>query len=137
MMNDQHDELSHLIDYIRSNIAEISENADIDYRFQIPEVVPPIHLKQKYRRNIYLVVKEAVHNIVKHASASCISVEIEINGSLTIRIRDNGKGINLDKQRMFSNGLRNMEQRANEIGGEVRICNDNGTIVVLSAPLPN
>jgi signal transduction histidine kinase len=52
-----------------------------------------------------------------------------------IIIHDNGKGIDFNNQRMFSNGLDNIEKRMKEIEGKVSFINDHGTKVLLSIQL--
>jgi two-component system, NarL family, sensor kinase len=135
MLNDKHDSLNDLLAYMRVNLAEMVDNAGMDFQFSMPPDIPEMHLSQMYRRNIYLIVKEAVHNAIKHANASLISVDVHFNEGLTITVSDNGRGIDPNNLRLFSNGLRNMQQRAEQIRGEVSFHSEKGTTLELKVAL--
>jgi signal transduction histidine kinase len=92
-------------------------------------------LEQHLRRNIYLVVKEAVHNIVRHANASEVKIDIQITKDLLIAIRDNGCGIRAGEGNRFGNGMKNMQWRMAQINGTFNITADGGTCIILKAPL--
>ena len=66
---------------------------------------------------MFLCVKEALTNILKHADATTVSINITVNNSnqITIVITDNGKGIT--NANILGNGMRIMEKRMKEIGG--------------------
>ena len=91
----------------------------------------------EFRRNIYLVVKEALHNIVKHAQANQVMISFEISKDLVIRIKDDGIGFDPAHARPYSNGLLNMKKRMTDIDGSLEIKNDHGTTIILSVPLPS
>ena len=92
-------------------------------------------VKGETRRNIFLSVKECLHNIVKHAGATEANIQISVMDKLVIRIHDNGKGIDWENRRPFSNGIQNISKRMKEAGGAVEFRNENGTSVVLAIPL--
>ena len=54
---------------------------------------------------------------------------------IQITIHDNGKGIDWNNQRAFSNGIQNIRQRMKEVNGEVKFYNEVGTKVVLTIPM--
>ena len=54
---------------------------------------------------------------------------------MQIIIHDNGKGIDRNFQRPFSNGLQNIEKRMKEINGNVSFKNEKGTKVSLTIPI--
>ena len=88
------------------------------------------------RRNIFLTVKEALNNIVKHAKATKVEILVELNGHLRISIKDNGIGFDHEKVKPFSNGLHNMEKRMKSIDGAFSLVNSpEGTLIVLDAGL--
>jgi len=87
------------------------------------------------RRNIFLTVKECLHNIVKHANASTVYFSVELNGSIQIIIHDNGKGIDLNNRRPYSNGVTNIHERMKEINGSAVIINEHGTKILLNIPM--
>jgi signal transduction histidine kinase len=73
--------------------------------------------------------------MLKHSGATEVSIDILTNGTLLIRIHDNGIGIDLQKIRQFGNGLQNIKRRMESIGGNFEIKNNNGTETILALPL--
>ena len=70
------------------------------------------------RRNIFLSVKEALHNSSEDTPGRpAVDITITISKDLCILIHDNGKGINLENIRKYGNGLNNITKRMAEIGG--------------------
>ena len=84
-------------------------------------------IKINYRQNIYYILKEAINNIVKHASATEVNISI-INDEkyFTMQIIDNGNGFD-PSQNQTGNGLKNMWMRAERINGKLTIRANNGT----------
>lgn len=82
-----------------------------------------------------LSVKEALHNIVKHSSATTVAVEFSIDHFFSISIKDNGVGFNSNDVHIYNNGLRNMKERLNVIGGSCIVLNNDGTTIILNVPL--
>jgi signal transduction histidine kinase len=134
-MNTDYDLLEDLVAYIRYHASELLESSQLHYHFDIPERIPDVPLSGEQRRNIYLVVKEAVHNVIKHAEASEVTLTFRFHPEISIRIKDNGKR-EAGSTRRFGNGLRNMQRRMESIGGTWAIAREGGTIVTLSLPLP-
>ena len=73
--------------------------------------------------------------MVMHAYAYNVYFSFQLNGNMQIIIHDNGKGIDWNNRRSFSNGLNNMKNRMKEIDGSVSFTNENGTKIILSVPL--
>jgi len=134
-MNRQYDTLDDLVAYTRQHAVEFLQTHSLKYHFHAPESIPDIHISGEQRRNIYLVIKESLHNIVKHSDASEVNISFQINEGLQACIHDNGKGFQMQNQRRFGNGLKNMQQRMESIGGSFEIENNNGTTVKLYCPL--
>lgn len=134
-MNSSNDSLENLIAYMRSFAADFLEHAHISHQFNIPETIPNIKLSGGTRRNIYLAVKESIHNVMKHAKATEVTITIEVKKNMTIVIKDNGKGFDQEKVRLFGNGLKNIQKRMQAVGGHADITSQNGTIVFLDIPL--
>ena len=105
-------------------------------RFEVPESLPDLPLSGAQRRNILLSVKEALHNIVKHAEASEVDLTLSVQPDLLrIIIQDNGSGIDLHHLRTGGNGVRNIRRRMEAVGGSVDFKTNAGTIVTLSLPV--
>lgn len=83
--------------------------------------------------NLFRIVQEALNNVSKHAQATQASVQLEVHadGHLDLRIQDNGRGFNWpDAAGSESHyGLKNMQSRAQELGGTFRVVAREGTVV--------
>ena len=134
-LNEKNDTLADLIAYTRSYAVEYLANHNIQCDAKTPFNLPGNFITGETRRNIFLSVKECLHNIVKHSGANRVCFSVELDGQMKIIIHDNGKGIDLDHRRAFSNGIDNINKRMKEINGEVKFFNDQGTRVSLSIPL--
>ncbi len=131
-MSSSNDSLGNMIAYIRSYALEYFEDTGIKCRIDIPENLPNIQVIGEIRRNVFLVVKEALNNILKHANASEVNITlVRTDDRLTLYIQDNGKGIDFDSLRQFGNGLKNMKKRMADVDIEFSIENNNGTLVTL------
>jgi signal transduction histidine kinase len=73
------------------------------------------------RQNLYLVFKEAINNSLKYSECTEISLNVTLKGKkLVMQLVDDGKGFDTDHEQT-GNGLRNMNKRAERIGGILRI----------------
>lgn len=131
-MSSSNDSLGNMIAYIRSYALEYFEDTGITCKIDIPEKLPNIEVIGEIRRNVFLVVKEALNNILKHAKATEVSIKlVRVEDGLTLYIHDNGKGIDMDKLRQFGNGLKNMKKRMADIHVDFSIENSNGTLITM------
>ena len=90
------------------------------------------------RHNLFLAVKEVLHNVVRHAHASEVLVTFALReGVLEIAVTDNGQGFDLSAP-AEGNGLANLQQRVAGIGGrcEMQAQPGTGASVRLLLPLP-
>jgi signal transduction histidine kinase len=134
-LNEKNDTLEATVSYIRSFAVEYLSENNLESNISVPENIPYFIVKGETRRNVFLTVKECLHNIVKHAGATQATIDVQVNRDIVITITDNGKGINWDKMRPFSNGMLNIKKRMQETGGTVEFKTDRGTMVILKAPL--
>lgn len=126
-LNNQNDTLISLVAFIRKYARDFLQNTPIKLVFE-ENIQSDINLQGNVRRNIYLVVKEAINNAVKHANAQELSLNIIANDTkLIINIDDNGKGFNNNATSLAGNGLKNMKQRMENIGGTFQIKSLEGT----------
>ena len=134
-MNEKNNSLEDLVFFLRSYAMEYCENNDLFCTISLPEEVPGVVVSGEIRRNVFLTVKESLHNIVKHAQAEKVYLTIEVTGNLCIVIKDNGKG--LDKHRATSggNGLKNMHKRMESVGGSLHLSGEGGTSTTIQVPL--
>jgi signal transduction histidine kinase len=136
-INTKNDSLPNLVAYIRSHIVSYLEPFNIESRVNIPEEMPNKEISGESRRNIFLVVKESMNNVVKHAQATRVTVSFCVGKHLDITITDDGVGIDEHKIKPYSNGIRNMRERMENIGGtfSMKAGDEKGTVVALHFPL--
>ena len=123
---------------MRAFAVEILEPRLINIEFQVDEDISDVHLDMQQRKNLYLIFKEAVNNIVKYADCKNVVIDIRREGSKTffMMIKDDGKGFvntgaSSDGKGLSGNGILNMKKRAEELKGEMTIHSTLGTGVVL------
>jgi signal transduction histidine kinase len=126
-MTSSNDTIENLIAYIRSYAVEFFENTSIDCIFSMPTSIPAREISGEKRRNIFLSVKEALNNVVKHSQSSVVRINVTVQDRMIIEIQDDGVGIDLEKLRKFGNGLNNMKKRMASINGEFQVENCQGT----------
>ena len=126
--------LSNTLYYLRSYAINYCEENDLDCDFKIPENFKDRVVSGNKRRNIFLLLKESLHNIVKHAAAKNITIRTEITEELELVIKDDGKGFSNNGDTK-GNGLINMKKRVEELKGSICFENDNGALVTINLPL--
>jgi signal transduction histidine kinase/ligand-binding sensor domain-containing protein len=132
-MNEKNDTLEDLLFYARSYAAEYGEENNLQMDIIMPEKIPEIMVAGEMRRNVFLTLKESLHNIVKHAEAKRVIIKFFTDKNLSVIIMDDGKGF--EKINEEGNGLKNMKKRIDSIGGFFEITNTNGVTVSISVPL--
>ena len=136
-INPRNDTLPHLIDYVGQFAVEYLQTAGIRCRADLPEQPPARPVSAEVRHSLFLVVKESLNNIVKHAAATEVSLSILVTDeTITIIIEDNGRGFGDEVENNGADGLRNMRHRMDEIGGQIQIKSvpDCGTRVSFNGP---
>ena len=114
----------------------------IEHTIQVPDRIDDVHLTMHQRRNILLVFKEMVNNVLKHSRATHVAIDVALSGpgaaspGIRCSVRDNGVGFDADGTAR-GNGLKNMRARAAAIGGTltIRSAPGEGTHMELFAPV--
>jgi ligand-binding sensor domain-containing protein/signal transduction histidine kinase len=139
-VNPENDTLDGLVQYISHYADEVFENSEISWRLDIPTNLPAINLSAEVRHDLFLIVKEAFHNVLKHSRASQVRVQISTDAAgLALQIEDNGCGFSANSSvaGRKGNGLRNMEKRIQAIDGQLTLSSTpgKGTVITLAVPL--
>lgn len=96
---------------------------------------PELQLTSDQRRNLFLVLKECLHNVVKHAGAQRVELVFRLQGgTLELVIADDGVGLSAQRS-AAGNGMHNMRARMQHLGGTFQIESGPGTRVRCSMPL--
>lgn len=134
-MKSSNDTVESLVAYIRAHAIEYFDSTPIDCSVRLPAVIPQTDISGEKRRNIFLSVKEALNNAMKHSQATHIHIDIIAKeSSLVILVADNGVGINPDQLRRFGNGLNNMRRRMESIGGSFQVDCTKKCVLTFEAP---
>jgi signal transduction histidine kinase/ligand-binding sensor domain-containing protein len=121
-VNPRNDTLAHLIDYMGQFAANYLRAAGVRCLLDVPEQAPRRDVPATVRHNVFLVVKEGLQNVVKHAGATEVWLRINATQSgLRIVLEDNGGGFDRVPEDALADGFRNMHQRMKEVGGQCQI----------------
>ena len=131
----RYDTMVGMIEYMHEHIHDMLSPADIDFSFRHDDLPMDDRLNMAFRQNVYLIYKESINNIVKHAGATQVDVRLQSRPGLFIMfIKDNGRGMRKEGGRL-GHGLGNMQMRASRIHAKLEITSqEDGVTVSLEAP---
>jgi len=136
-INPQKDHLGDLVGRMRRFAADIFTARNIELRFQAPGANADSQLGANIRREVFLIFKESVNNIAKHARSTRVEIEVHFGpDQLILRLEDNGQGFDASVEN-DGHGLFSMTERARGLGGELNIESKPGvgTTTTLKVPL--
>lgn len=137
-MKSSKEETVNLSTKIKNFASDVLSAAEIDYEINVDESDDVIVKSITARRNILMIIKEAINNAVKYSGASNVIINIKkTDNTFIINIKDNGKGFDVEAKKETGNGLTNMQKRAAELNGSIAILSSqaNGTTVTALFPL--
>jgi signal transduction histidine kinase len=138
-VNPRNDTVASLASYFASYSQRILELASVACGLEVAEDLPDYPLDPKFRQELFLAFKEALTNIVRHAGASMVWLRVSVEAdALRIELADNGRGFDLKSRAAGRDGLANMQERLQALGGHCEIVSTppQGTTVRFRAPLP-
>jgi two-component system, NarL family, sensor histidine kinase UhpB len=136
-INPRYDELNNLFVRMKRYAADMMDGKNIGYEMNFPGDASDVKLEMDQRRDLYLIFKEAVNNLVKYSKATSAKIEVRINtNNMNVLVKDNGNGFDMNTTKE-GNGLRNMQQRATLLNASLLIESEpgKGTTVHLNMPL--
>ena len=87
--------------------------------------------------SLYRIAQEALANVFRHSCATDVKVCLDFNdGSVSMHVQDNGRGFDVEGVSGSGRGLRNMRQRATELGGEFAVLSAPGRGASVRVTLP-
>jgi signal transduction histidine kinase/ligand-binding sensor domain-containing protein len=138
-VNDPKDgDLAALLLRIRDFTEDLFEPTGAICSFDFPAPLPERQVGSQARRNLFLIAKEAAHNALKYSGASRITWRFAIDGAtFTLELLDNGEGMAKTGRTSDGHGLRNMNERAMEMGAQltIRPGMQKGVLVRVEGPL--
>jgi len=140
----ENDSLENLASYVCRHASEFTADSPVQCKLKVPWKLPDCHLSTDVRHNVFLAVKEALNNAIKHSGATEIVLTISARADeFEINIADNGRGIiakegnETQKNKRTGRGLANMRERLASIHGVFELKSEpgQGTEVRLIVPL--
>lgn len=125
-VNPENDNLDALGNYVCQMVDNLCDKAQLRRRLRVAELPRDFQVSSHVRHNLIMAVKEAVHNAIKHAKASELSVYVDWEGTtLTIRVQDAGCGF-APANSAAGHGLANMRRRLEHLGGNCTVQSQPG-----------
>ncbi len=138
MISSKNDQFDNIVIKMRSYAENILEDTPIQVHFNFANDLSGITLDMLLRKNLYLIYKEALNNMLKYAHCkNCWISMTKQHNKLVLTIIDDGVGFELAKVKS-GNGLLNFEKRAKELKGtlELKTAPNEGTKLEVIIPIP-
>jgi ligand-binding sensor domain-containing protein/signal transduction histidine kinase len=136
VVNPRNDTLENLVTYLGHYAAEYFQNTSIQCEIKLPQEMPQYLLSSEMRHNLFLTFEEALNNVLRHSGTAIVNIEMSLNGvDFEVKVTDSGKGFEVPSPAANGssprggrggNGLKNMRQRLQDIGGECLISSKPG-----------
>ena len=136
-INTRNDSMEEITARMRRYASEIFDRTNVQYFMEMEEGVAGVKLNMEKRKDIFLLYKEVINNIYKHASATEVRINMStVKHTFLMNISDNGKGFNVQHPTL-RNGLKNMQYRMKKYHGSVAINSavGRGTTIEIKLPL--
>lgn len=135
-INPNKDHLSDLSQRMRHFSSDVLTSRQIALRFRTPALERDIPVGANVRRELFLIFKEAVNNIARHARCTCANLDLsaEVDG-LVLRVSDNGRGFDV-AHADTGHGLASMRQRTEALGGQLEVISAPGYGTALTFVIP-
>lgn len=137
LVKPSNDKFSNLGSHINEYAIPLFESKEIDFNVNFPDSIAELPLPMEVRRNIFLILKESVNNLIKYSKCTKAGINAEIvDDNILFEITDNGIGFD-PEMTTNRNGLKNMRARATRINAVFNINSSqgNGTKISLEVPI--
>jgi signal transduction histidine kinase/ligand-binding sensor domain-containing protein len=133
----QKDTLLDLTQRLRRFVSDVLEPAGLTFSFQAEWSAEDLRLGADLRREVFLVCKESLHNVVRHAQARHVDVRLaQRDGALVLAVEDDGRGYD-PAASTAGNGLASMRRRARALGGRLEVVSSAGRGTLLKLVVPH
>jgi signal transduction histidine kinase/ligand-binding sensor domain-containing protein len=121
-LNPRNDSLDHFANYVAQFTRDFFRPTQLRTRLELPATLPAQPLTADTRHQLFLLVKESFNNVVRHAEATEVRLELACeDGHLRLTISDNGKGLPDKAAAAGQDGLVNLRERIGRLGGTLRV----------------
>ena len=136
-INPKNDSLDRFVAHLCTYAPEYLRAAGVRCRLDVPVEVPAMALPADVRHHLHLAVKEALHNVAKHAGATEVKLQLSLTeNELTVFIEDDGTGM-ANASKLGQDGLMNLAERMRQVGGQFKQQpgGERGTRISFTVPL--
>ena len=127
-VNPRNDTLENVVNYLVHYTEEFLEHTGVGCELKVPIEIPSASVSAEVRHNLFKVTQEALNNAVKHGRPKRIRLEVSVVGSqLTLSLEDDGCGFKLTGTAIGRDGLENMRQRMESVGGNFHVTSAPGS----------
>lgn len=137
--NPKNDNLASFAEYVSRLSDEFFEYTKIRCWQEMPAALPALPLRADVRHNVFLAVREALNNVLKHSQGTEVWLKMKLaREQVILTIEDNGVGFAFAQANTGGNGLGNMQARLEECGGKAELVSapGKGTAITFSFPVP-
>ncbi len=135
-VNPQRDQLHDLTQRMRRFASDVFTSRNIEFRFSAPSDEHPLKVSADVRRQVFLIFKECLNNVVRHSGCAKAEIDLRIeNGSLLLTTKDDGRGFN-PANVSEGNGLASIRARVKMMGGRFQLNSANGLGTTISLEVP-
>jgi signal transduction histidine kinase len=137
-LNNKNDFIDNLIWYCHQYAESLLGNFHVQLNVQVQKDIPKLEISGHTRKQLFLTVKEALNNILKHSEANKVELSFRyVDEVFIIQITDNGKGFDVNLNNTFGNGIQNMKSRMEALEGGFQVLSDHtGSTITLNVNLP-
>jgi signal transduction histidine kinase/streptogramin lyase len=126
-VNPRNDSINSMTIYVCEYVQQLLKSPGIACRFDLQPDLPELNLSSEQRYNLFLAFKETVHNVARHSRATELHLRIHTDGQkLCFVVADNGCGFDHAVRSAGADGLRNIRQRIERLGGQCEIASQPG-----------
>ena len=126
-INPRRDTLHEFATFVCGHAQTFLKATSIQCILDVEPAMSAVAFDLPFRRSLLLAVKEALNNAAKHSGATELQLQIRRQGEgLTVVVQDNGRGFDPAQTKNERNGLQNMAQRLNEVGGKCILTSQPG-----------
>lgn len=137
LINSQRDTFRDFASYVAKHAERFFADTPVRSRFEIDAEIPAWPCDIGIRRNLFLAIKETLHNTLRHSQAATVSLKIRCQRhEMLVVIRDDGRGFDLAAADNSGNGLPNIHRRVAEAGGSLKIQSIPGAGTLLEFRIP-
>ena len=137
-LHSAHDSVSNFSFRAKETAYALFEHQPIKLHLNFPPEDIDLRIPAEHRRNLFLVYKEILHNIVRHSQAQNVYISLHIeNDYLDLKVKDDGTGFVYRENKSYGNGLMNLKQRTSVFAGKFSLESEpgKGTTVSVKCPL--